>query len=194
MQPLGQGQRKRAFLLKTGQTTSYVTADDGDLELGIAKAYTILTAGQYSGTTNITINSKTDAHSNNCVIDNNTGLMWSRYVSGANLGPGSDGKLPFTTNGNGEGIFAYAATANSASLGGHTGWRIPNITELYTIFIYEAGLPGATNFPSCPQWSGLWTSTYNANAGGPLHIVTSSMDTSAWTAGTTAYWTYLVRG
>jgi len=40
-------------LLKTGQTTTYFIWDDGDQEIGITKAYTILTVGQYSGTVNV---------------------------------------------------------------------------------------------------------------------------------------------
>lgn len=80
-------------LLKTGQIISYHADDDGDLELGIAHDYTILSAGQYSGTTNIVINGKTHALSNNCVQDNRTGLMWARYVPNANIGPATDGNL-----------------------------------------------------------------------------------------------------
>jgi len=193
MQPLGQGRRKRAFLLATGQTTSYVDYDDGYYEKGIVKAYTVLTTGQYSGTTDITLNGKTDSHSNNCVFDNNTGLMWSRYVSDS-VGPNSNGTLPFTVNVNGEGIFEYAAAANTASLGEHTGWRVPNLFEWLSIISIQTGLPNSTAFPSCPTWSGIWVSSYSADAGGPLHFVTSSSDLSAWTAGTATYWIYLVRG
>lgn len=80
-------------LLKTGQTVSYATGDDGDLELGIAKRYSILTIGQYSGTSNIVINGKTHALSNNCVKDLNTGRMWARYVPAADIGPATNGKL-----------------------------------------------------------------------------------------------------
>ena len=82
-----------ASLLKTGQTTSYATGDDGDSELGVAKSYTVLSTGQYSGTSNIVINGKTHALSNNCVNDLNTGLMWARYVSQSDIGPAVDGKL-----------------------------------------------------------------------------------------------------
>jgi len=80
-------------LLATGQTTSYHAGDDGDLEKGIAHDYTVLTTGQYSGTTGITINGKTCNLSNNCVKDNNTGLMWARYVPQTDIGPGADGRL-----------------------------------------------------------------------------------------------------
>ena len=168
MFPLGQAPRKRGYLLATGQVTSYGSGtgvDDGALQKGIPKAYTTLTTGQYSGTVSITINSKTDTHSNNCVVDNNTGLMWSRYAS-ASVGPASDGLLPWTTTGSGataEGIFAYVAAANAAGLAGYSDWRIPNANELPSLIINAAtGVPNATAFPS---WPGIafWTSTTRGN-------------------------------
>jgi len=76
--------------LVTGQKTSYATGDDGDLELGLSRGYTVLTTGQYSGTSNIVINGKTHALSNNCVQDNKTGLMWARYVPTADIGPAAE--------------------------------------------------------------------------------------------------------
>ena len=82
-----------ASLLKTGQITSYHIGDDGDLELGVAHSYTILTIGQYSGTFNVTINGKTYAFSNACAKDNNTGKMWARTVPQSDIGPANDGKL-----------------------------------------------------------------------------------------------------
>jgi len=164
MQTLAQVVRKYAYLLATGQVTSYGSGtgvDDGALQKGIAKPtaiYTILTTGQYSGTTNITINSKTDAHSNNCVYDTNTRLMWSRYAS-ASVGPNSNGTLPWTTNANGEGIYTYVAAANVATLAGYGDWRVPNIVEALGIGNLEAGAAvlNATAFPTPP--SSTWTST-----------------------------------
>jgi hypothetical protein len=44
-----------AMLLKTGQTTVYHVGDDGSYQLGLAKNYTILTDGQFAGTTNIDV-------------------------------------------------------------------------------------------------------------------------------------------
>jgi hypothetical protein len=137
--------------------------DDGALKKGIVKRYTILTTGQYSGTTNVTINSKTDVHSNNCVFDDHTGLMWSRYVT-ASVGPASDGKLPWTTTGAGateEGIFPYVAAANAASLAGWTDWRIPSSNELESLVDFEApsAYPNSTAFPSFPAGAVLWSST-----------------------------------
>lgn len=187
--------RRAALVLATGQTTQYSSEnDDGFYEKGVAKSYTVLSTGGYSGTSNIDlthINARTDvaftaatktitstgqmgvfkaaggetivisgagqagnnatfttasatantvvvnealteeaagatvtikkreAHSNNCVQDNNTGLMWSRYVSDK-MGTAGDGKMPWT--GVAYDIFAYAAAANTASLGGYTDW------------------------------------------------------------------------
>lgn len=87
-----------AELLKTGQTTKYQDGDDGDLELGVNHEYEVLTTGQFSGTTNVTINGKTHALSNNCVRDwrtriNGNPLMWARSVPIADIGPAADGKL-----------------------------------------------------------------------------------------------------
>jgi len=85
--------RSISRLLKTGQTTSYATGDDGDLEIGVPRSYSVYTTDQYSGTTNITINGKTCALSNECVQDNRTGLMWARYVPVTNIGPAATGTL-----------------------------------------------------------------------------------------------------
>lgn len=47
---------KQGRLLKTGQLTQYNSElDDGYYQKGIAKAYTILSTGQYAGTTNINL-------------------------------------------------------------------------------------------------------------------------------------------
>lgn len=196
MQPLGHGKRKGSFLLATGQATSYVDYDDGYYEKGIAKAYTVLTAGQYSGTVNITLNAKTDAHSNNCVFDHNTGLMWSRYAS-ASVGAGSNGFLPWTTNGDGEGIFPYCAAANAASLGGHADWRVPNIYEIF-LLTNSGGvspIPNTTAFPSFSTAATYASSTTLAN---PDTSYSMSVDfflgEVRYAVKTTSYFVLLLRG
>lgn len=181
------------MLLKTGQTTSYVDYDDGYYEEGIAKDYTVLSTGDYSGTTNITLNAKTDAHSNNCVQDNSTGLMWSRYISGS-LGPGSDGKLPWTTNGDGEGIFPYVAAANAASLAGHADWRVPYVFELESITDLEVpnALPDAVAFPVW-QLNFVWSSTTGPTLTARAFNFHYSIGESGRTVKTTSYYCALVR-
>ena len=50
-------------ILKTGQTTSFASGDDGDLELGLTLSYT--------------------DNGDGTVTDNNTGLMWAKDGNGA---------------------------------------------------------------------------------------------------------------
>ena len=148
-------------LLKTGQTTQYGGyLDDGFYEKGAAKEYIIHTLLQYAGTTNIVLNAKTDVHSNNCVYDKRTQLMWSRYVA-ASVGPAADGKLPWTTNVNGEGIFTYCAAANAALLAGYSDWRVPNDLEVLNLRDMEQpnASPDGVAFPGWPITDEFWSST-----------------------------------
>lgn len=158
---------RRALILKTGQTTSYANNDDGQLQKGEPHRYYVLSTGQYSGTTNITLNAKTEAHSNECVLDEATGLMWSRNTS-LTVGPNSNGTLPWTVNAGGEGIYEYAAAANAASLAGYTDWSVPNVFSLFLLSDMEAtsGHPDATAFPTLINqvWSSSTVPNTSANA------------------------------
>ena len=194
------GQSMLTKLLATGQTTQYASMlDDGYYYKGIVKAYSaVLTAGQYSGTTNITINGKTQALSNNCVIDNNTGLMWCNHGSSAPaaLGPASDGKLPWTTNANSEGIFPYAAAANAAGLAGYSDWRIPNIFEWLSLWT-AGGTQPQINTTAFPSWvsSNFWSSTTDPNTTtSALYVLFGSGSPTTSSAKTTTARTGLVRG
>jgi len=144
----------------TGQTTVYVTGDNGTNQTGLPHRYEARTDGQYSGTTAIILNGKTDNHSNAVVIDHQFGLMWLR-TNIASVGPTSNGLLPWTTNANGEGIFSYAAAANAAGLSGHTDWRVPNANELGSLCNYATGID-ATAFPVWDKVNSYWTSTTRA--------------------------------
>jgi hypothetical protein len=190
-------------LLKTGQITSYGSGtgvDDGALQKGIAKSYTVLTTGQYAGTTNITINSKTDVHSNACVLDNMTGLMWSRTAS-ASVGPASDGLLPWTTTGVGataEGIFPYVLAANVASLANYTDWRAPDANEIDSLWDWEATtcMPDSTAFPvfaSNYYWSSTSVPAVTTRAT-KHHSSTGQRDTGSTSVKTNTALVILVRG
>ena len=183
-------------LLKTGQTTSYNSyADDGYYEKGLSKQYTILTAGQYDGTTSITLYNRTDLISNNCVYDRRTRLMWSRDPSDG-LGPSADGKLPWTTNTNGEGIFTYLDAANLAKVAGYSDWRIPNVYELQSLLNYEApsAKPDTTAFPVWPDATAFWSSTTEpASTTQAIRLVYVNAYISA-TNKQTAHYVALVRG
>ena len=156
-------------LLKTGQTVAYHADDDGDLELGVEHDYTILTTGQYAGTTNIVINAKTHALSNNCVIDNQTGKMWARYVPLGDIGPDNNGKLFWIDAVNGEDIWTFLQQANANQLGGYNDWRIPNYHELPSIMNLGNYNPviDTVAFPSTPSdyhWTASTHPLYSAYA------------------------------
>jgi len=162
-------ERPPAQPLQTGQTILYHAGDDGDLEEGIAKDYTILTTAQYSGTTDILINAKTHALSNNCVKDNMTDLMWARFVPLADIGPGNNGKLFWLDTTNNEEIWAFLSQVNANSLGGHNDWRIPNLDELLTLLNAGTNTPAIDTvvFPSTPSdehWSSTTVNTLTTYA------------------------------
>lgn len=230
------------LLLKTGQTTQYSgKEDDGYFEKGLSKDYTVLSIGQYSGTVAIVLNGKTHNLSNNCVMDNRTGLMWARYVPDADIGPGADGKLywlewqlanktdisftaatkkinsvagefstgalavgrVFTVTGSNSNdgtytvvaitasdittsealvdeatgasvtidtvsdrIWDFKDQANTKQLGGHADWRVPNISELWSLFKTVSSAPfiDQSAFPSTLSDSHWTSSTYPPNS------------------------------
>ncbi len=146
---------KNSTLPATGQTTSYFTGDDGANTPGRSRTITLLTTGQYAGTTTITVNGKNDTHTNNCAFDHDTGLMWSSGAS-ATVGVANDGKLTITDAGSGETLPAYVAAANAAALAGHTDWRCPNHIELYSVIDMEAA--AASTPAGIPDSFAVWTS------------------------------------
>jgi hypothetical protein len=135
-----------------GQTSDYTPAYAGTTDASglsyIARNYTTLTTGSQSGTTNITVNSKTDVHTNNTVIDQNTGLEWSRDTS-RSIGPSSDGRL-YWTDAN-ESVWHFVDAANAASLAGYTDWRLPNVNELASLMDTQGNGPDSTAFPAIIQ-------------------------------------------
>jgi hypothetical protein len=179
-------------LPQTGQTTVYAVGDDGTNQTGVPHRYEVLTTGQYSGTTNITINSKTDAHSNAVVIDHQFKLMYSQTAS-ASVGTESNGKIPWTTTGSGstaEGVFPYVNAANLASLSGYTDWRLPSVHELTNILDFEVttASPSAAYFPGIPTTAWASTTRKSLTTQAAFRIYTSGMQLK-----TTADYVLLVR-
>lgn len=149
--------RSTATLMKTGQTTSYRTGDDGDLEAGRATDFLTLDAAPLhnngSATLNTTINRFTDilggqTYADDIVLDwstwnGSTLLGYSRVVLGnpINWNNAIDGALSFSV-----GSFV-------------SGWRLPNIIELISLSSFNLGTHfNYTPFNiSAPTW--LWSST-----------------------------------
>jgi hypothetical protein len=118
--------RTGAPLLKTGQTTSYATGDDGDLQAGRAVNFFTLPKNNPFGNKNrFTALNGSQTYTNDIVID------WSTYDGETVLGY-FRGDL--TTNR----IWVDAiSNANTINLSGFIGWRLTNIRELLNLCNYS---------------------------------------------------------
>lgn len=137
--------------------------------------WSILTAAQYSGSTNVTVNAKTDARSNACVFDQVTGLMWTRTAA-ATVGPAGNGLLYWYDATNGEDCFTYCDAANAAQLAGHADWRIPNMVEILSLALWKTG--GAAPFVNQTAFPAMTTSYVWAGTSTPVTPTTNAMEFS----------------
>jgi hypothetical protein len=142
---------------KTGQTTSYATGDDGDLEMGVEWPSPRFITGT-TGTTGATV----------VVTDTLTGLVWlqdanciaNQYPGFDNDGTSGDGRvtwqhaLDFVA-----GMTATGSYSNCAA--GFSDWRLPNVRELLSLIDhgeFQPALPDGHPFTNV-QWSRYWSST-----------------------------------
>lgn len=137
-----------AILMKTGQTTSYRTGDDGDIEAGRETSFTVLAENNPFGNTNrFTDELGGSTYANNIVID------WSTY-NGTNV-------LGYRRTTNGVDITWNGAIdgALALSIGSFTsGWRLVNLTEIMNLWNGESTL-GFNYAPiNITHTSGLWLS------------------------------------
>jgi hypothetical protein len=114
-----------ATLMKTGQTTSYRTGDDGDIKAGRDVSFTVLASNNPFGNTNrFTSELGTQTYTNNIVID------WSTYDGSTVLGYYRIATVAASWN---DAIDASLAL----SVGAFTsGWRMPNKLEMENICNY----------------------------------------------------------
>jgi hypothetical protein len=137
-----------ATLMKTGQTTSYRTGDDGDLEAGRATSFSVLASNNPFGNTNRFTDELGGAtYTKNIVID------WSTY-NGTNV-------LGYYRVVNGADVTWNTAIDSAAALsitGFTSGWRLPNKGEFENIFDYEQSF-GISYAPFSFPNSFIWTST-----------------------------------
>lgn len=124
-----------AAVPKTGQTTSYVTGDDGDLEKGATWPSPRFTD-----------------NGNGTVTDNLTGLMWMKNADAGNDCAGADaGTEDWTT------ALSSAAACNTSSYAGYTDWRLPNRRELFSLIDDSRTNPA---LPSGHPFTGVLSSPY----------------------------------
>jgi len=158
-----------AHLLKTGQTTSYGSGTDGNLQVGVARAY--LDNGD--GT----------------ITDTRTGLMWEKKSDDGTIHD-KDNQYAWSTSGSladGPAFTTFLATLNvGGGFAGHTDWRLPNQFELESLQNFEKANPSVsaafdTNCGVSPSYGnagctvltcsctsvqfGYWSSTSRAGSG-----------------------------
>jgi len=152
--------RSTAQLMKTGQTTSYRTGDDGDLERGRNVSFTVLAENNVFGNTNrFTDELGGQTYTKNIVIDwstydGSTVLGWRRTMTVAAWNAAVDGALvvsiaPFTS-----------------------GWRLPNVVELISLQNYS--LNNTMNYTPFSLFENLWTSNTQAGATTNKWYITSN--------------------
>jgi hypothetical protein len=136
-----------AILMKTGQTTSYRTGDDGDIEAGRLTSFSVLENKNPFGNTNrFTDELGTQTYTKNIVID------WSTYDGTNVLGyyrvvPGAD--VTWNT--------AIDSALALSIVGFTTGWRLPNKREIENVCNYQ--LTSLLNYSPFNINNGVWTST-----------------------------------
>lgn len=148
-------------LLKTGQTTSYRTGDDGDLEAGRDSSFTTLRAipvnADGSPTANTTTNRFTDelggtTYSNNWVIDWSTFDVFTGKVLGYY-------RLPQATA-----IWDNAIDNSLGTFGTFSGCRLWNLSEALNLFNLSLALPINYVPFSISTTGSFWTSTTRPDA------------------------------
>jgi hypothetical protein len=165
------GSTYSAAVPKTGQTTSYATGDDGDLEKGVAFP-----------------NPRFTDNSNGTVTDNLTGLIWLKNANGF-------GVRTWAT------ALTDCATLNNGDLGLSDGsaegdWRLPNVKELYSLIDlgrFNPALPSGHPFANV-QMSFYWSSTTPADYTGTAWDMDLINGAVANANKTVTYYVWPVRG
>jgi len=164
----GVGGALYARLPKSGQTSSYRTGDDGDLEVGVPPPISRFTVGVGGAATNV-------------VTDNLTGLMWCRDANLAGLKTWNDA----------------VDYCNALNHGGYDDWRLPNVVELSSLLDFQQNspvLPAGHPFLNV-QSSTYWTSTsYSSDPTFSALVVSVGVGTSSANAKTATRYVWPVRG
>ena len=141
-----------ARLLKTGQTTSYRTGDDGDYEAGRATNFlTLLANNPFGNTSRFTSTAGTQTYTNNIAID------WSTYDGVSVLGYY---RLLLDDNISWNNAIDLALTK---TIGGFSGWRMCNNNELSNIVNFGVTASTLLNYSpfNITTNVNVWCSTTN---------------------------------
>lgn len=173
-----------ATLMKTGQTTSYRTGDDGDIEAGRATSFLVLASNNPFGNTNrFTDELGGQTYTNNIVID------WSTYNGSTVLGIS---RINIAT-----GNTWNQAIDNSLSYSVGTftsGWRLSNIKEIFNLLNYGNSESNLLNYSPLNLLSLgriYWTANTLSSATTSAYTFNNVGNTSTMTKVTSANMTYI---
>jgi hypothetical protein len=173
-----------ATLMKTGQTTSYRTGDDGDLEAGRATNFTTLASNNPFGNTNrFTSELGTQTYTNNIVID------WSTYDGNTVLGIS---RVAIAT-----GNTWNTAIDNSLSYSVGTftsGWRLANIKEIMNLMNFANDQNNLLNYSPFNLSSSArvyWSSTTNLAATTQAYVLNNIGGITVVAKTTSTSYTYI---
>jgi len=170
---------KSAKVLKTGQTTSYRTGDDGDLEKGRTTDFFTLPAhNPFSNTNRFTDELGGQDYTNNIIID------WTTYEGSEVLGYYNGDMLTDkdwnTAIDDGIALSVDTFTSN---------WRLPNFKELFYICTYELSVNGSMALRYSPinatSNKFFWTSTTYTLSSTLAYYIQSSSGVPGFGAKTT---------
>ena len=167
---------------KTGQTTSYATGDDGELQRGVDWP-----------------NPRFTDNGDGTVTDNLTGLIWLTNAHCAATGRTWATALTDVDSLNAAGTMNGNNCGDSSNGGSHqTDWRLPNVRELQSLAHYGFFSPALPNTAGTGQWSAgdpftnvgstslYWSSTsrtdFSSNAW-YVHMCCGVTDTTSKTGG-----------
>jgi len=125
---VGGSSRSTATIMKTGQTVSQQTGDDGDTEAGRNVSFFVLAENNPFGNTNrFTSTTGNQTYTNTIIID------WATYDGSTVLGWSN------TIRGGSNSTWSQDISAALVlNIGGYSsGWRIPNINEIMSLPNYS---------------------------------------------------------
>jgi hypothetical protein len=127
--------------IKTGQTISYRTGDDGDIEQGSLLSFVVLSAqNPYGNSNRFTDTLGGQTYADGIIVDWSRRLMWYNPSTTANWNTSID-------------------AAEAATTGGFTDWHIPNVQQAQSIMNY-GNSGGMLNYtPFNLSFASMWTST-----------------------------------
>ena len=141
--------RSTAKLMKTGQTTSYRTGDDGDIEAGRNTSFTVLAENNPFGNTNrFTDELGGQTYTKNIVID------WSTYDGSTVLGY----RRTLTNNQTWNNAVTNSLAVSISPF--TTGWRLTNRNELINLFLLNQSNQLNYSPFNIASINGMWVSNW----------------------------------